>query len=225
MRCTTVRIHLVLDSEGTTPHHGLMNVDVRKQRSHLYSAKRAVWTEVDVPALPYLAVDGHGDPNTASAYEDAISALYTTGYSIRSALKARTGITFTVGPLEGLWTSSDPTAFVERRKDEWRWTMLIPLPDDVTHTDVADGADIAAKKHPGRRVDLVDHRVLHEGRCLQTLHVGPYDDEGPALAQLHDEVMPSLGVTFTGPHHEVYLSDPRRSAPEKLRTILRQPIG
>lgn len=202
-----------------------MNVDVRKQRSHLYSAKRAIWTEVDVPTLPYLAVDGHGDPNTASAYEDAIAALYTSGYSLRAVLKERTGVTFTVGPLEGLWTSDDPTAFTARRKDEWQWTMLIPLPDEVTRADVGAGLERAAAKRPDRRVDLVYHRVLDERRCLQTLHVGPYDEEGPALAQLHDDVMPSLGVTFNGAHHEIYLSDPRRSAPQKLRTILRQPVA
>lgn len=215
----------VLDSDGYVPQDVTMNVDVRTQRPHLYRASRGEWAEVVVPALPYLAVDGQGDPNTAPAYGDAVSALYTVGYSIRSALRSRTGDTFTVGPLEGLWTSEDPTAFTDRRKDEWHWTMLIPLPDQVASNDIASGLDTAARKRPDRRVDLVEHRGLEEGRSLQILHIGPYDEEGPTLDRLHREVMPRLGAVFSGAHHEIYLNDPRRSAPDRLRTILRQPIA
>ena len=197
-----------------------MKHDVKK--GPLYRAGTAEFSEVDVPPTRYLAVDGHGDPNTVDSYPSAVEALYATAYGVKFAFRARTGDDFVVGPLEGLWSSDDPASFAAGRKDDWDWTMLIPLVDAVSHEDVAVGLKKAAAKKP----DLPAARLLelHEGRALQILHVGSYDDEAPTLARLHDEVMPALGVTFNGPHHEIYLSDPRRVAPEKLRTILRQPV-
>lgn len=201
-----------------------MRFDVKKDRKDLYQPGGADFVEVDVPPATYLAVDGHGDPNTAPAYAEAVGALYAAGYATRSALKARTGDDFVVGPLEGLWTSADPAAFTARAKADWDWTMLIPLPDAVDTDDVAQGLAAAAARKPGLPVDRVRPLRLHEGRALQVLHVGPYDDEGPTLARLHDEVMPSRGLTWNGPHHEIYLGDPRRAAPATLRTVLRQPV-
>lgn len=172
--------------------------------------------------MQYLAIDGHGDPNTEPAYRAAVEALYVSGYQVRSALKTRTGSDFVVGPLEGLWSSDDPTTFVQGKKSDWDWTMMIPLPAPVTAEDVANGLAAASVKKPD--LPLVTHLTMTEGLCLQTLHIGSYDDEAPVLAHLHDELMPELGFTWNGRHHEIYLGDPRRTAPEKLRTILRQPV-
>lgn len=201
-----------------------MRFDVKKDRKDLYQPGSADFVEVDVPPATYLAADGHGDPNTAPAYAAAVGALYAAGYATRSALKARTGDDFVVGPLEGLWTSADPAAFTARAKADWDWTMLLPLPGAVDADDVARGLAAAAASKPELPVDGVRLLRLHEGRSLQILHVGPYDDEGPALARLHDEVLPSRGLTWNGPHHEIYLGDPRRTAPARLRTVLRQPV-
>lgn len=197
-----------------------MKTDLKK--SPLYRATATKFTEVDVPLTRYLAVDGHGDPNGSPEYFQAIEALYTTGYATKFAYRARTGDDFVVGPLEALWWSDDPADFVSRNKSNWNWTALIPLPDPVSDDDVAAGLAGAAAKKP----DLPAPRLLEltEGRSLQILHIGAYDDEGPTLARLHHEVMPEIGVTFNGHHHEIYLSDPRRTAPEKLKTILRQPV-
>lgn len=177
-----------------------------------------------MPAMTYLAVDGHGDPNTSPAYATAIQALYAGAYAIRSAFKKRTGDDFVVGPLEGLWTSTDHSAFVTRDKGEWDWTMMIPLPDAVSSQDVAEGLGQAARKKPELPIGELRELRLAEGRSLQILHVGTYDEEAPTLARLHDEIMPRLGLTWNGPHHEIYLSDPRRVAPEKMKTVLRQPV-
>jgi hypothetical protein len=201
-----------------------MRLDVKQDRKALYRPGTADFVEVDVPPATYLAVDGHGDPNTAPAYAAAVGALYAAGYATRAALKARTGDDFVVGPLEGLWTSADPAAFTARSKADWDWTMLIPLPDPVHADDAAQGQAAAAARKPDLPVADVRVQRLHEGRALQILHVGPYDDEGPTLARLHHEVMPRLGLTWNGPHHEIYLGDPRRSAPGTLRTVLRQPV-
>jgi hypothetical protein len=200
-----------------------MAIDVRRERADLYRAGRD-WAEVEVRPADYLAVDGHGDPNTAPEYADAVAALYGAGYAVRAALKARTGDAFVVGPLEGLWSSPDPAAFAEVRKADWDWTMLIPLPAAVSADDVAVGLGAAAARKPDLPVDRVRPLTLDEGRSLQVLHVGSYDDEAPTLARLHHELMPARGLTWNGRHHEIYLGDPRRVAPERLRTILRQPV-
>lgn len=202
-----------------------MRIDLKKDLPELYKPGQRDFERVHVPAANYLAVDGHGDPNTSPAYVAALEALYPAGYAVRAAFKARTGDDFVVGPLEGLWTADDPTAFASGTKDDWDWTMLIPLPAQVASADVEAGLASAKAKRPEIAEAGLYVRELHEGECLQILHVGSYDDEAPTLARLHHELMPSLGLGFNGAHHEIYLSDPRRTAPEKLRTILRQPVA
>ncbi|WP_417218294.1 GyrI-like domain-containing protein [Arthrobacter sp.] len=201
-----------------------MKIDLKKDRRDLYLPGSKDFVEVLVPPITYLAVDGHGDPNTSAAYPLAVQALYASAYAVKFALRARTGEDFVVGPLEGLWSSPDPTAFTAGRKQEWDWTMLSPLPGVVGDRDVEAGREAAARKKPG--LDLSGVRVLDydEGRSLQILHIGPYDTEAPTLARLHHEVMPAAGLAFNGRHHEIYLGDPRRASPATLRTVLRQPV-
>ncbi|WP_040158440.1 GyrI-like domain-containing protein [Mobilicoccus massiliensis] len=203
-----------------------MRIDLKKDRRDLYRPPSSEFVEVDVPAYEYLAVDGAGDPNTTAGYAAAVEALYTTGYAIRAVFKARTGSDFVVGPLEGLWWSANPSdqtsAFTGDDRSDWRWTMLIPLPAEVSLGDVRDGLTRSAAKKP--HLPRAEIRRIHEGRCLQIMHAGPFSDEAPTLARLHEQVMPDAGLTFAGPHHEIYLSDPRRCAPEGMRTILRQPV-
>ncbi len=201
-----------------------MKVDLKKERKDLYQPGSKEFTEVDVPPMTYLAIDGHGDPNTSPDYAAAVQALYASAYAIKFAVKARGGGDFVVGPLEGLWSSADPSAFTERRKREWDWTMMIPLPDPVTGDDIATGLANAAERKPDLPIASVRALELDEGRSLQILHVGSYDAEAATLARLHDEVMPARGLTWNGRHHEIYLSDPRKVAPEKLKTVLRQPV-
>lgn len=201
-----------------------MRYELKRDLGALYKPPTGRFVQVDVPEMQYLAIDGHGDPNTEPAYRAAVEALYVSGYQVRSALKTRTGSDFVVGPLEGLWSSDDPTTFVQGKKSDWDWTMMIPLPAPVAAEDVANGLAAASVKKPAAPIAQVTHLTMTEGLCLQTLHIGSYDDEAPILAHLHDELMPELGFTWNGRHHEIYLGDPRRAAPEKLRTILRQPV-
>lgn len=201
-----------------------MRIDLKTERRDLYQPSARSFVDVEVPPMRYLAADGHGDPNISADYAHAVESLYTTAYAMRAALKERMGNDFVVGPLERLWSSADPSTFVARRKDDWDWTMLTPLPDLVDAEDLEAGPAAAAARKPELPIGSVRILALDEGRCLQIMHLGPYDDEGPTLALLHDEVMPGRGLTWNGPHHEISLGDPRRSAPERLRTVQRQPV-
>jgi hypothetical protein len=191
--------------------------DIKRAFPELYAPKHRGFHEVDVPELAFLMVDGHGDPNASPAYADAVTALYTLSYAVRAIAKAELGRVHTVGPLEGLWSAEDPSVFVTREKSAWDWTMMISQPAWIT-PEIVD----AARRKKG--VDGVRFAPYAEGRSVQVLHVGPYDDEGPVLAELHRGYLPEHGLAFNGRHHEIYLSDPRRTEPAKLRTILRQPV-
>lgn len=190
-----------------------------------YRAKRGEFRLVDMPDQRYLMVDGKGDPNTAPAYTRALGALYPVAYSLKFASKAL-GRDYVVPPLEGLWWASDMTAFTSARdKARWSWTMMLLVPDWLG-TEAFDAAleKVRSKSSPPGLSD-VRLETLSEGLCMQTLHIGSFDDEAGVLAHMHDELIPGRGLRMTGKHHEVYLSDPRRTAPARLRTILRQPVA
>jgi hypothetical protein len=197
-------------------------LDLKKLRKELFSAPRNRFVPIDVPPVSYLMADGHGDPNRAPEYKAAVESLYATAYTIKFLHKAG-GRDFVVAPLEGLWSARDPESFIARRKDEWDWTMMIMMPDFVDEASFERGRRRAAEKL-GAISESLRLETLEEGFCLQALHIGSYDAEGPLLATLHNEVMPAHGYDFAGRHHEIYLSDPRKIAPEKLKTLLRQPV-
>ena len=187
--------------------------DVKRERRDLYGATREP-AVVDVPPLSYLVVDGHGDPNTSPAYRDAVQALYRTSYAVRALAKVTLGRVHVVGPLEGLWSADDLDVFRTRDKAAWDWTLMVVQPEWIT-------AELVDQAAPAGGVRL---ETCAEGRSVQVLHVGPYDDEGPVLERLHGEFLPAHGLVPTGRHHEIYLSDPRRVEPARLRTVLRQPV-
>ncbi len=196
-----------------------------KREIATYRARQGEFAIVDVPDLPYLMIDGHGDPNAGAAFGAATEALYPLAYRLKFASRQELGRDYTVMPLEGLWWAADMTSFTAARdKSRWSWTLMIMTPEWIGAAMLADAAErVAAKGAPPRLRD-VRLETLAEGRCVQTLHLGPYDDEGPVLARMHDEFIPAHGLRLTGKHHEIYLSDARRAAPGKLRTILRQPV-
>ena len=188
-----------------------------------YTAPRGRFEIVEVPEQRFCMIDGHGDPNAAPEYAPAVEALYAVSYAAKFASKRELGRDYVVGPLEGLWSADDPATFVTREKSAWDWTMMIWQPDWITDELFAAAREHAVARAPAARLARLES--IEEGRTVQTLHLGSYDDEGPTLARLHDEFMPEHGLRFNGRHHEIYLGDPRRTAPEKLRTILRQPVA
>lgn len=196
-------------------------IDFRRGLKH-YQASKTIEL-VDIPPMQFVMVDGSGNPNTAPSYQTAIQWLYSTSYALKFAARAALGQDYVVPPLEGLWWADDPADFVARRKDNWRWTMMIMAPDFLT-APMFEAAVAKSASKLGNAPDTLRLGQLDEGKCLQVLHIGSYDDEGPILARLHDVEMPSRGLTFNGHHHEIYLGDPRRSDPARLKTILRQPV-
>jgi len=200
-------------------------VDLRKVLPG-YAGRVGRFDDLVVEPRRYLMVDGAGDPNTAPAFAQAVETLYPVAYTLKFAARERHGIDHVVPPLEGLWWADDMDSFTaDRDKSRWSWTLLLLVPDWVGDDEVAAAvAKVGEKKDPPARLGDLRCEVLDEGRCLQTLHVGSYDDEAPVLARLHDEEVPSRGLRMTGHHHEIYLSDMRRVAPERRRTILRQPV-
>lgn len=205
----------------------MTKLDFKKTDRAFYSGKAGRWDRVTLPAMQYLAIEGSGDPN-GPIYAEALGALYPLAYAVKFASKGQ-GQDYVVPPLQALWWADDPAAFVSGERDKWQWRAMLRVPDFVSAADVATAAEttsakLAKKGTPNARVPEITLMTYEEGDCLQTLHIGPYTDEAPTLADLHDRLMPEQGLTFNGKHHEIYLSDPRRVAPEKLRTVLRQPV-
>ncbi len=200
-----------------------MKVDLKREIP-TYAARRGRFDVVEVEAARFLMVDGHGDPNTSDSYARALAALYPTAYALKFLSKRELERDYVVPPLEALWWAADMSAFTTARdKSQWDWTAMIAVPGWLDAGHVEQAVEVSRAKGVAG-LDRLRFDVLDEGLCVQTLHVGPYDAEAPMLAQMHDVEIPGQGLTMTGRHHEIYLSDARRTAPDKLRTILRQPV-
>ncbi len=196
-------------------------LNLRKELKHLYSSP-AKPNIIDVPSGKFLVYGGRGEPG-GEEYMAAMSALYPVAYTLKFKSKER-GRDFTVMALEGLWWFEDPEAtFEDVRPEDWNWKSLIRQPDFITPEQVEE-AKVEAKAKKGlEEIDQVKLEEFHEGLSAQIMHVGPYSQETPTVARLHDFIREE-GYKKRGHHHEIYISDPNRTAPERLKTIIRQPI-
>jgi hypothetical protein len=199
-------------------------VDYRRVYKELYAPGKTP-VMVDVPELAFLMVDGAGDPNTSQDYKDAIEALYAVSYGLKFAIKRSAGgFDYGVMPLEGLWWVDDMSKFSVAEKASWQWTAMIMQPDEVTVAQVEDVIARAAARKPLPAASKLRLERFHEGRAAQVGYIGPYRDEGPTIERLHAFIA-EQGHVLAGKHHEIYLSDARRTAPERLKTIIRQPVA
>jgi len=199
-------------------------VDFKKELKELYFPPRK-YVIVDVPEMQFLMVDGHGDPNVAQEYQDALEALYAVAYKIKFMSKVQLGKDYVVPPLEGLWWAEDMETFTTARdKSQWDWTMMIMTPGWIDVEMFTSALEAVQKGKNPSALEKVRTESYHEGLSVQIMHIGSYDDEGPTLMKLHQEFLPGNGYKENGKHHEIYLGDPRRVAPEKLKTVLRQPV-
>ena len=203
----------------------MSKVDFKKELKHLYRPSAKAFEVVDVPPMQFLMIDGHGDPNTAQEYQDAIEALYAVAFKVKFISKKQLDRDYVVPPLEGLWWADDMDAFTTNRdKSAWDWTMMIMQPDWITPELVDEAIQQVQKSKDPPALPKLRFERYHEGLSVQIMHHGSYDDEAPTLHRLHHEFVPQNGYEMSGKHHEIYLSDARKVAPEKLKTVLRQPV-
>lgn len=197
--------------------------DFRKALGDLYGPSDKDFSIVVVPAMQFVMCDGQGDPNKSEDYQGGLNWLFTISYKLKFASRDHLQHDYVVPPLEALWWADDMRDFVEGRKEKWRWTQMIMVPDWIGKEMFAEAVNVAGKKlgapPPSLRLEPFD-----EGLSVQIMHIGPYGAEAPTIKRLHEEFLPRHGLAENGLHHEIYLSDPRRTAPDKLKTVIRQPV-
>lgn len=198
-------------------------IDLKLDMKHLYQASAKAVVQVEVPALNFLMIDGIGDPNTSSAYAQAVEVLFAVSYAAKFLVKKGSqALDYAVMPLEGLWWADDMAVFSGGDKSQWQWTMMILQPGFVSPETIDRAMAETQKKKNLPAIDRLRLEEFHEGPCAQLLHVGPFSEEGPSIQRLHAFIDARSGRT--GKHHEIYLSDIRKAAPDKWKTIIRQPM-
>ena len=197
-------------------------VDFKKTLKQLYNPKQSNFHLVEVPPLNFLMIDGKGDPNQSKDYQNAIDALYTLSYGLKFALKTQ-GYDHIVPPLEGLWWMEKMEEFNLTNKEQWEWTMMIMQPDWINEEWVEKVRKNAMMKKDNPLIAQVRFESYTEGLSVQFLYTGAYENEAPRIAEMHKYILTNE-YQMNGKHHEIYLGDPRKTSPERLKTILRQPI-
>jgi hypothetical protein len=200
----------------------MRTITLRKTLKPFYTASAVKPAVIDVPAMNVIMVDGTGDPNSA-VFQEAAGTLYSVAYTLKFSYKKGRAIDYPVLPLEGLWSAEEVADFLEEKRDKWKWTLFIALPDLVTKSDVRETVAAVRKKAKFPGFPAVRFEKFVEGKAAHILHVGPYSTEGATVERLH-RFVEEQGLRLRGRHHEIYLGDPRRSAPEKLKTIIRHPV-
>ncbi|MEE9306066.1 MAG: GyrI-like domain-containing protein [Spirochaetia bacterium] len=203
----------------------MQKIDFKKRLKQLYSAPAKVPVIVEVPPMNFIMIDGAGDPNTSLEFQQAVEALFSTSYTLKFMIKkGPLAIDYGVLPLEGIWWADDMASFTAGDKSSWKWTLMIMQPEYVTPELFEQALEQVGKKKELPALDQLRFESFHEGLSAQVLHVGPFSEEGPTIERLHRFIHDN-GYSRSGKHREIYLSDLRRAAPEKLKTIIRQPIA
>lgn len=202
----------------------MQKIDYKKRLGALYSAPARAPVIVEVPEMNFIIVDGAGDPNTSEEFQQAVEALFSVSYNLKFLIKkGPAAIDYGVLPLEGVWWAEDMSVFTGGDKSSWKWTLMIMQPEYVTEELYEQALRQVRQKKGLPAVDRLRLARFREGRSAQVLHIGPFSEEGPTIERLH-RFIEENGYRRRGRHREIYLSDLRRAAPEKLKTIIRQPI-
>lgn len=197
---------------------------IRKTLKHLYQPSSKEVQIVDVPPMNFIMIDGEGDPNTAKDYQDALESLFAVSYAIKFMIKrGSTQIDYGVLPLEGLWWSDNMSDFTSGNKDKWKWTSMIMQPEYVTVEIFKEAIEQVRKKKNPVAIQKLRFEKYDEGKAAQIMHIGQFSEEGPTIEKIHNFIRDN-GCKLIKKHHEIYLSDIRKTASEKLKTVIRQPI-
>ena len=197
-------------------------IDLVQELGELYRPPRDP-VLVEVPERSFLMVDGSGDPNTSADFADAVQALYSVSYTAKFRMRGE-GVYYKVSPMEALWWSGDFEDFLDAQKGSWSWTAMIPQPSVVTEEVIEEAKVEAGRKKTLPALGKLRFERFEEGLCAQLMHLGPYSAERPNIEKLRAFIA-EQGYRPRGRHHEIYLGDPSRTAPERLKTIIRQPCG
>jgi hypothetical protein len=198
-------------------------IDVKKRMVLLYAPSAKEVQIIEVPEMSFVMIDGIGSPNDP-AYQEAVETLYSISYFLKFTVKKIHGTDYGVMPLEGLWWADAMKDFAEHNKSNWKWTAMIMQPEFVTEELFQAVLNkVKAAKNPSA-LTKARFKAFHEGLCAQIMYVGPYSEEGPIISRIH-EFIQGKGYHLSGKHHEIYLGDPRRTQPDKLKTIIRQPMA
>jgi hypothetical protein len=206
-------------------HGGIMKkIDYKKELSHLYKPSPKTVEFVEVPEMNFLMIDGKGDPNTSKEFSDAAEALYSVSYSLKFMIKkSEFEVDYGVMPLEGLWWADDMSQFSIDDKTDWKWTVMIMQPEYVARALFLDACEQVEAKKQLVALSKIRFESLSEGKAAQTMHLGPFSEEGPTVQRVHNFIRENK-CSLVGKHHEIYLSDIRKTAAEKWRTVIRQPV-
>lgn len=200
----------------------MTKVDLKREWKTLYKPSANEVSEVNVPAFNFLMIDGEGNPNASQSYKEAVEALFSVSYAIKFSLRKESGVDYTVMPLEGLWWADDMATFHADKKESWKWTMMLMQPPEIDKRAVSLAIDGLQKKKSLPALKNLRYEKFKEGHSAQILHLGPFSTEGPTILRVHDYI--SARSALRGKHHEIYLSDIRKAAPDKWKTIIRQPM-
>ncbi|MCP4426239.1 MAG: hypothetical protein GY803_17245 [Chloroflexi bacterium] len=202
----------------------MKKIDYKKELKHLYRPSARKVVAVDVPEMNFLKIDGEGDPNASQTFKEATEALYAVSYRLKFMIKkGEQQVDYGVMPLEGLWWADDMTQFNVEQKGDWKWTLMMMQPEYVTAELYAEAVELVQKKKNPVALPLMRFEAYAEGKAAQIMHIGPFSEEGPTVQKVHDFIDEN-GFERAGLHHEIYLSDIRRAAPEKWKTVIRQPF-
>jgi len=200
-----------------------MRIDLKKELRRIYAPSMKDVTIIDVPKMNFLMIDGMGDPNTSPEYKNAVEALFSLSYAIKFMIKNEMSIDYSVMPLEGLWWMDNMMRFSAESKNEWKWTSMIMQPEYV-NKEILNKALEKTRKKNLPVLSKIRFEAFSEGLSAQIMYIGSFSAEGPTITRIHNFIK-EQGYKLSGKHHEIYLSDPSKSAPEKTKTVLRQPIS
>jgi len=202
----------------------MKKIDFKKELKHLYKPSAKEPAVVEVPKMNFLTIDGQGDPNISKDFQEAIEALYAVSYSLKFMIKkGEQQVDYGVMPLEGLWWAEDMTEFSLADKNTWKWRLMIMQPEYISEALVTQSMQVVEEKKNPPALAKMKFEDYEEGQAMLIMHLGPFSEEGPTIARLHQSIGENSGKLH-GLHHEIYLSDIRKAAPEKLKTVLRQPF-
>jgi hypothetical protein len=208
----------------------MKKIDFKKELKHLYGPSKKEVVSVDIPKMDFLMIDGQGDPNTSQQYQEAIEALFSVSYDIKFSVKkgpSSLDIDYGVMPLEGLWWVDDMSKFSINDKSDWKWTAMIMQPSNedfnISQDRVNASIEKVSKKKDLPALPKIRLEKYEEGPSAQIMHIGPFSEEGPTVEKIHKYIEEN-GNKLRGKHHEIYLSDFRKTTPEKLKTVIRQPF-